>query len=71
MPLLAPQGRNKAIPAGVGALTLISNKWNEKYAEDLADKSQVGLKAMNRGVSHLVAPLSYAQNHKVQTICHK
>lgn len=71
MPLLVQSRNSKAVPAGVGALTLISNKWNEKYAEDLADKSQVGLKAMNRGVSHLVAPLSYSQNHKVQTICHK
>jgi len=44
---------------------LMANKWNEKYAEDLADRSPGGLRSMNRGVSHLVAPLSYATNPSI------
>ena len=44
---------------------LMTNKWNEKYAADLADGSPGGLRSMNRGVSHLVAPLSYATNPSI------
>ena len=48
---------------------LMTNKWNEKYTQELADKGPGSLRSMNRGVSHLVAPLSYLTNPTVKKIC--
>lgn len=46
---------------------LINSRWNEKYSRDLTDNSPAGLRAMNRGTSYFVAPLSF-QNETVQNI---
>ena len=48
---------------------LLTNKWNEKYSDGLADKGPAGIKQMNRGVSHLVAPINLTGNPKIQKIC--
>lgn len=48
----------------------MTNKWNEKYAKDLVDRSPGSLRSMNRGVSHLVAPLTYSTNNpSIKKIC--
>lgn len=70
MPVIATPLKEKILKVRPGRSTkgdrqdamLITNKWNEKYSDGLADRSPHGIRQMNRGVSHLVAPINLTSN---------